>query len=82
MAQAKATSTEIPIEELSRPICSGNALRSVGTTVLHPVLSVKTHVPADFTGGIVQLVSGLKGQVLGFEANPDASGRDKAAVQK
>ena len=52
------------------------ALRSVGTTVLHPVLSVEIHVPSDFTGGLVQLVSGLKGQVLGFEANPDASGWD------
>ena len=52
------------------------ALRQAGTKVLQPVMNVEIHVPSIFTGSLVQLVSGLKGQVLGFEGNQDASGWD------
>lgn len=52
------------------------ALREAGTAVLQPILDVKIQVPSVFAGGLVQLVSGMKGQVLGFEAHPTASGWD------
>lgn len=52
------------------------ALAEAGTTVLQPILSVQVHVPSVFAGGLVQLASGLKGQVLGFEAHPTATGWD------
>ena len=52
------------------------ALADAGTTVLQPILSVQIHVPSVFAGGLVQLVSGLKGQVQGFEAHPSALGWD------
>ena len=38
--------------------------------------SVSLQVPSIFVGGLVQLVTSLKGQVLGFEAHPDAPGWD------
>lgn len=52
------------------------ALAEVGTNVLQPIMQVHIHVPSVFAGGLVQLVSGLKGQVLGFEGHPAASGWD------
>lgn len=52
------------------------ALRQAGTKVLQPIIGVEIHVPSVFTGSLVQLLSGLKGQVLGFEGNPEAPGWD------
>lgn len=52
------------------------ALVEAGTIVLQPILTVQVHVPSVFAGGLVQLASGLKGQVLGFEAHPTATGWD------
>ncbi len=52
------------------------SLSEVGTAVLQPVMKVHIHVPSIFAGGLVQLVSGLKGQVLGFEGHPTATGWD------
>ncbi|MEK6216998.1 MAG: elongation factor G, partial [Boseongicola sp.] len=52
------------------------ALAEAGTVVLQPVMKVHIHVPSVFAGGLVQLVSGLKGQVLGFEGHPTATGWD------
>ncbi|MDW4497220.1 elongation factor G [Sulfitobacter sp. D35] len=52
------------------------ALSEIGTVVLQPILNVDVEVPSVFSGGLVQLVSGLKGRVLGFEAHPVANGWD------
>lgn len=52
------------------------ALAEAGTIVLQPILSVRVHVPSIFTGELVQVVSGLKGQVAGFDAHPSAAGWD------
>ena len=52
------------------------ALAEAGTIVLQPILSVRVHVPSIFTGDLVQVVSGLKGQVAGFDAHPTAAGWD------
>ncbi|MDQ2089836.1 elongation factor G [Marimonas arenosa] len=50
------------------------ALSETGTMVLQPIMQVDIQVPSNFAGGLVQLVSGLKGQVQGFENHPEASG--------
>ena len=52
------------------------ALKQVGTVVLQPIMEVEIQVPTIFTGNLVQLVNGLKGQVLGFDTHPDAKGWD------
>ena len=44
--------------------------------MLQPILSVAIHVPSVFAGGLVPTISGLKGQVLGFEGHPTATGWD------
>lgn len=55
-------------------------LGEVGTVVLQPVAKVEIAVPTVYAGGLAPLVSGLKGQVLGFEADPDAKGWDAFAA--
>ncbi|SOB99918.1 elongation factor G [Rhodobacter maris] len=52
------------------------ALTEIGTVVLQPVCKVTISVPSVYSGGLSPLVSGLKGQVLGFEADPGAKGWD------
>lgn len=52
------------------------ALAELGTVVLQPIMKVDIHVPSVFSGNLVPLVSGLKGQVLGFEAHARAAGWD------
>ncbi len=52
------------------------SLQDLGTKVLQPVMRVDIEVPSVFAGGLVPTISGLKGQVLGFEANAGAAGWD------
>ncbi len=52
------------------------ALAEVGTVLLQPILKIDIHLPSVFSGSMVPLVSGLKGQVLGFEAHDSAAGWD------
>jgi elongation factor G len=44
--------------------------------VLQPIMRVQIHVPSVFAGGLVPTISGLKGQVLGFDGHPSAAGWD------
>ena len=52
------------------------ALGDVGTVLLQPIMKVDIHVPSVFSGQLVPIVSGMKGQVLGFEAHESAAGWD------
>ena len=52
------------------------ALAEAGSVLLQPILRVEIHVPTIFAGGLVPIVSGMKGQVLGFENHPSAAGWD------
>lgn len=52
------------------------ALSEIGTVTLQPILNVEIHVPKLFTGDLVQIISSLKGRVLGFEDNAEATGWD------
>lgn len=52
------------------------ALAEARPLLLQPIMRVEIHVPSVFAGGLVPVISGLKGQVLGFEAHPDNAGWD------
>ncbi|NDR58610.1 elongation factor G [Aliiruegeria sabulilitoris] len=56
--------------------CVKEALNDASPVLLQPIDRVDIHVPSVFSGAIVTLVSSLKGQVLGFDPNPDAKGWD------
>jgi elongation factor G len=51
-----------------------DALRSAGPVLLQPVFRVSIHAPALFTGALGPIVASNHGQVLGFDADPDAKG--------
>jgi elongation factor G len=36
-------------------------------TLLEPILSIKVSAPSDFTSKVLQLVTGRRGQILGYE---------------
>lgn len=52
------------------------ALTEAGAVLLQPIMRVHIHVPSVFTGGLVPVVSGMKGQILGFEAEVGVAGWD------
>ncbi|MGL4281398.1 MAG: elongation factor G [Albidovulum sp.] len=52
------------------------ALPKAGPILLQPVDKIEIHVPSVYSGAMVSMISSLKGQVLGFEGNPDHRGWD------
>jgi len=52
------------------------ALTQAGPLLLQAIDRVSVHVPSACSGALVALVSGLKGQVLGFDRDPAARGWD------
>ncbi|NNE79209.1 MAG: elongation factor G [Silicimonas sp.] len=57
------------------------ALAEAGTIVLQPIMTIDIHVPSVFSGSLVQLVSSLKGKILGFDTHPTANGWDVFRAQ-
>lgn len=52
------------------------ALSEASAVLMQPVIRVEIHIPSVFSGGMVTLVSSLKGQVLGFDRDENAKGWD------
>jgi len=50
------------------------ALKAAAPVLLQPVFRAAIHAPAIFTGSLGPIVSSHSGQVLGFDADPDAKG--------
>ena len=57
------------------------AMSDSGVTVLEPIAQVLIHVPSVYAGGLVATISGMKGQVMGFEGHPTAAGWDVFRAQ-
>ncbi len=51
-----------------------DGLKSAGAVLLQPICKVSIHAPAVFTGGLGPIVASHHGQVLGFDADPEAKG--------
>jgi elongation factor G len=51
-------------------------LEKAGPVLLQPILKIEVHVPSVWTGALVPLFAGLKGHVIGFEADPFQRGWD------
>jgi elongation factor G len=49
-------------------------------TLLEPILKVEVTTPNEFTSKVLQLVSGKRGQILGYEGKNDWSGWDKVGA--
>jgi len=45
--------------------------------ILEPIAEVTVHVPAQYTSGVLSQMTGLRGQILGYGANPNRSGWDE-----
>jgi elongation factor G len=49
--------------------------------LLEPILNVTVSVPTDFTSKVLRVVSGRRGQILGYDAKDGWSGWDQVAAQ-
>lgn len=51
-------------------LAMNEAAQSAGSVLLEPILKVTVVAPASATAGVTQLVSGRRGQILGYDARP------------
>ena len=49
-------------------------------TLLEPIISIQVYAPNEFTSKVLQLLSGRRGQILGYDAKPDWSGWDQVSA--
>jgi elongation factor G len=49
-------------------------------TLLEPILKVDVNTPSEFTSKVLQLLSGRRGQILGYEGRQDWQGWDKVSA--
>lgn len=49
-------------------------------TLLEPILKVDVNTPSEFTSKVLQLLSGRRGQILGYEGRQDWQGWDKVCA--
>ena len=52
------------------------ALSEGSAVLMQPVFRSEIHIPSIYSGSLVQIVSALKGQVLGFDRDETAKGWD------
>ncbi len=71
--------------ELSFKLATAQALKDglpqCDPVLLEPVLSVTVSVPSDYTSKVLQLVTGKRGQIMGYEAKGHWNGWDEINAQ-
>jgi elongation factor G len=69
-------SSEMAFKTVAR-IAMTEALPQCEPVLLEPILAVTVAVPNEFTSRVQRVVSGRRGQILGFDAKPDFKGWDE-----
>ncbi|TWA67238.1 translation elongation factor 2 (EF-2/EF-G) [Azospirillum brasilense] len=69
-------SSEMAFKTVARQAMT-EALPSCEPVLLEPILTVSIAVPSDFTSKVQRLVSGRRGQILGYDARPGWQGWDE-----
>ncbi|NET35084.1 MAG: elongation factor G [Cyanothece sp. SIO1E1] len=55
-------------------------LRQCEPTLLEPIVTVEISIPSEFTSNVLRLVSGRRGQVLGYDVKPNWPGWDQVSA--
>lgn len=66
--------------KMAARIAMQEALQKCKPSLLEPILSVTISVPSDFTSNALRLISGRRGQILGYEAKPNWRGWDEVSA--
>ncbi|WP_114859299.1 elongation factor G [Azospirillum brasilense] len=69
-------SSEMAFKTVARQAMA-EALPACEPVLLEPILTVSIAVPSDFTSKVQRLVSGRRGQILGYDARPGWQGWDE-----
>ena len=72
-------SSEMAFQMAGR-IAMGAAMPQCRPVLLEPIYNVAVHVPSEFTAQIQRLLSGRRGQILGFEAREGWKGWDRVSA--
>lgn len=72
-------SSEMAFKTVARQAMT-EALPACEPVLLEPILTVSIAVPSDFTSKVQRLVSGRRGQILGYDARPGWQGWDEVKV--
>jgi elongation factor G len=66
--------------KMAARIAMQEALQKCTPSLLEPILSVTISVPSEFTSNALRLISGRRGQILGYEAKPNWRGWDEVSA--
>ncbi|MEM7773001.1 MAG: elongation factor G [Cyanobacteria bacterium P01_A01_bin.37] len=66
--------------KMAARIAMQEALQKCTPSLLEPIVSVTVSIPADFTSNALRLISGRRGQILGYEAKPNWRGWDEVSA--
>ncbi|MFW6359226.1 MAG: elongation factor G [Chroococcales cyanobacterium] len=72
-------SSEQAFKQAAR-IAMSEGMQQCQPTLLEPILTIKVAAPSDFTSKVLQLVSGRRGQILGYEALDGWKGWDSVTA--
>lgn len=73
-------SSEIAFKTAAR-IAMTDGMKACGPVLLEPILHVDIAAPSEFTAKVNTIVSGRRGQILGFDARPGWEGWDVVSAQ-
>jgi elongation factor G len=73
-------SSEIAFKTAAR-IAMSDGMKACGPVLLEPILNVEVTVPSEYTPRVNQIVSGRRGQILGFDGRPGWNGWDVVSAQ-
>jgi len=62
-------------------LCMREAMPEAAPVLLEPICEVEIALPNEFTSGMQRLISGRRGQILGFDAKAGWDGWDEVKVQ-
>ncbi|MEB3211654.1 MAG: elongation factor G, partial [Leptolyngbyaceae bacterium] len=66
--------------KMAARIAMQEALQKCTPSLLEPILSVTISVPSEFTSNALRLISGRRGQILGYEAKPNWRSWDEVSA--
>lgn len=66
--------------KMAARIAMQEAMAKCHTSLLEPILQITISVPTHFTSNALRLISGRRGQILGYEAKPNWRGWDEVTA--
>src|SRR6185369_14737886 len=75
---------DVDSDEMSFRMAAHLAMKEMAKAqpiILEPITEVIIHIPSQYTSGVLSQVTGMRGQILGYGADPNRTGWDEVTAQ-